>query len=119
MNPASPETILRQLNQSHADIRLSMVVTPDGLVLAWAGDSDDPDLSGALYIELQLACRRILSELGCGLEEEVFVRSRDGCLCLRPLGEKGLLACLAQAQTSDTRLRMLTWKAASRLQPVL
>ncbi|NOX92053.1 MAG: hypothetical protein GXP18_06280 [Gammaproteobacteria bacterium] len=100
---------------TNPQIRLSMVVTPDGLVLAYEGNVDDFEKAGALYIELQLICEKIMSELEYGDLEEMFIRSKSGCVVLLPIGDKGLLACMSTPDVNSSKLQMFTWKAVAGL----
>jgi predicted regulator of Ras-like GTPase activity (Roadblock/LC7/MglB family) len=96
-----------------------MVITPDGLALAYEGNVDDFEHVGALYIELQLVCRKIMSELKYGELEEMFIRSKSGCVVLLPIAEKGLLACMSTPDVNSTKLQMFTWKTVSRLSQIM
>jgi len=109
------ELILKELNNTNPQILLSMVVMPDGLALAYEGNVDDFEKVGALYIELQLMCEKIMSELEYGELEEMFIRSKSGCVVLLPIGDKGLLACMSTQDVNSSRLQMFTWKAVGRL----
>ncbi len=109
------ESILKELNNTNPQILLSMVVMPDGLALAYEGNVDDFEKVGALYIELQLMCEKIMSELEYGELEEMFIRSKSGCVVLLPIGDKGLLACMSTPDVNSSKLQMFTWKAVGRL----
>ncbi|HEC19374.1 MAG TPA: hypothetical protein ENI97_08520 [Gammaproteobacteria bacterium] len=115
----SIDSVLEELNQSHPQILLSMVITPDGLALAYCGNVDDFERVGALYIELQLVCRKIMAELDYGDVEEMFVRSKSGCVMLLPVAEKGLLACLSSSDVNAAKMQMFTWQAVNKLSRIL
>jgi len=109
------DSVLKELNDANSQILLSMVVTPDGLVLAYEGCVDDFEQVGALYIELQLICRKIMSELNYGELEEMFIRSKSGCVALLPIADKGLLACMSTPDVNSSKMQIYTWKAVNRL----
>jgi predicted regulator of Ras-like GTPase activity (Roadblock/LC7/MglB family) len=113
------ESVLKELNGANPQILLSMVITPDGLVLAYEGNVNDFERVGALYIELQLVCKKIMSELNYGELEEVFVRSRSGCVMLLPISKAGLLACMSTPDVNFSKMQMFIWKAANRLSKVV
>jgi predicted regulator of Ras-like GTPase activity (Roadblock/LC7/MglB family) len=109
------ETVLKDLNNTNPQILLSMVINPDGLALSYEGEVDDIDKVGALYIELLLVCRKIMSKLKCGELEEMFIRSKSGCVVLRPIADKGVLACMSTPDVNSSKMQMFTWKAVSQL----
>lgn len=119
MEQESIESVLKELNEANPQILLSMVISPDGLVLAYEGNVDDYEHVGALYIELELVCIKIMSELKYGDLEEMFVRSKSGCVALMPLGDNGLLACMSTPDINSSKLQMYTWKAISRLNKLM
>jgi len=103
-------SILKELNNTNPQILLSMVVA-----LVYEGNVDDFEKVGALYIELQLVCEKVMSELEYGELEEMFIRSKSGCVMLLPIGDKGLLACMSTPDVNSSKLQMFTWKVVSRL----
>lgn len=111
--------VLKELNNTNHQVLLSMVITPDGLTLAYEGNVDDFEKVGALYIELQLTCRKIMSELKYGDLEEIFIRSKSGCIVLLPVVDKGLLACMSTPDVNSSKMQMVTWKAVNRLSKIL
>lgn len=113
------QTVLKELNQACSPILLSMIINPDGLTLAYEGYVDDFEKVGALYIELQLVCGQIMSELKYGGVEEMFIRSNSGCIALLPIAEKGLLACMSTPDINATKMQLYTWKAVNRLSKIL
>lgn len=113
------DSILKELNETNPQILLSMVVMPDGLALAYEGNVDDFEKVGALYIELQLVCKKIMSELEYGELEEMFIRSKSGCVVLLPIADKGLLACMSTPDVNSSKLQLFTWKAVTRLFDVM
>lgn len=112
-------SVLKELNNTNHQVLLSMVITPDGLTLAYEGNVDDFEKVGALYIELQLTCRKIMSELKYGDLEEIFIRSKSGCIVLLPVVDKGLLACMSTPDMNSSKMQMVTWKAVNRLSKIL
>lgn len=112
-------SVLKELNDSTPQILLSMVVTPDGLTLAYEGNVDDFEKVGASYIELQLVCKKIMTDLKYGGLEEMFVRSKAGCVTLFPIEEKGLLACMSTPDINASKMQMITWRAVTRLAKIL
>lgn len=119
MEEKTIESVLTELNESNPQIMLSMVITSDGLVLAYEGNVNDFEKVGALYIELQLVCKKIMSELSYGELEEVFVRSQSGCVMLMPISKTNLLACMSTPDVNFAKMQLITWKAANRLSKVV
>lgn len=119
MEEKNIDSVLKELNGTNPQILLSMVVTPDGLTLAYEGNVDDFEQVGALYVELQLVCRKIMSELKYGELEEMFIRSKSGCVVLLPILDKGLLACMSTPDVNSSKLQMFTWKAVSQLSQIM
>ncbi len=119
MKEKNIETILKELNDANAQILLSMVIIPDGLVLAYEGNVDDFEKVGALYIELQLICKKIMSELNYGELEEMFIRSKSGCVVLLPIFDNGLLACMSTPDVTFSKMQMLTWRAVNQLSQIM
>jgi predicted regulator of Ras-like GTPase activity (Roadblock/LC7/MglB family) len=113
------QTVLKELNRAYPQILLSMIVTPDGLTLAYEGNVDDFEKVGALYIELQLVCGKIMSELRYGELEEMFIRSNSGCVALLPISDKGLLACMSTPDVNASKMQMFTWKTVNRLAKIM
>jgi predicted regulator of Ras-like GTPase activity (Roadblock/LC7/MglB family) len=111
--------VLKELNAIAPQILLSMVINPDGLVLAYEGAVEDFEKEGALYIELQLVCEKIMAELEYGEVEEMFIRSKSGCVVILPLGGKGLLACMSAPDINSSKLQMYTWKTVNKLLKIL
>ena len=113
------ESTLKQLNDSNPQILLSMIISPDGLTLAYEGNVDDYEKVGALYIELQLICEKIMSELRYGIVEEMFIRSASGCVVILPIAKKGILACMSTPDVNSGMMQMVTWKAVNKLGKVM
>jgi len=113
------DSLLESLNRTNPQILLSMVISPDGLVVAYVGNVDDFEKVAALYIELQLVCRKIMSELTYGELEEMFIRSASGCVVLLPIADKGLLACMSTPDINASKMQMFTWKTVNRLAKIL
>ena len=113
------ESTLKLLNDSNSQILLSMIISPDGLALAYEGNVDDHERTGALYIELQLLCEKIMSELDYGKVEEMFIRSASGCVVMLPIANKGILACMALPNVNFSVMQLVTWKAVNKLRKVM
>jgi len=110
---------LKELNNSNPEILLSMLVSSDGFTIAHEGDVEDSDRVGALYIELQLVCNKIMSELQYDELEEMFIRSKSGCVTIMPIRDKGLIACMSTPKLNAGNLQILVWRAASKLSNIL
>lgn len=113
------ELTLKTLNDSNPQILLSMIISPDGLSLAHHGNVDDHERVGALYIELQLICEKIMSDLNYGAVEEMFIRSASGCVVILPVVDKGILACLSTPDVNSGTMQLVTWKAVNKLRKVM
>lgn len=109
------EQILQSLVNDTADVQLAMVVTKDGLPLSYQGSSDDFDLTAAIYIELEIICNKLLSELGLGMAEQFFFRAKHGCVVIWPIDGVGLLACMAKNSVDANLMQMKAWRAVSSL----
>ena len=119
MNAADIEQILRSLNDESEDILLSMVVSSDGLPLAYHGQSNDFDEAGALYIELKIICEKVLAGLAIGQLEHVFVHAQHGCVDILPIDDIGVLACMTRPGISTRKLQLYAWRAASSLRKLM
>jgi len=116
------ESILKLLTESNPQILLSMIVSPDGLSLAHEGNVDDPENVGALYIELELVCEKILAELQSGRLKEMFIRSESAGITILPISEtinKGILACMTTTDINSRMMMHITWKAVNQLDKVM
>lgn len=113
------ESTLKSLNDSNPQILLSMIISPDGLALAYEGNVDDHERTGALYIELQLLCEKIMAELDYGKVEEMFIRSASGCVVMLPITNKGILACMSTPDVNSGVMQLVTWKAVNKLNKVM
>jgi predicted regulator of Ras-like GTPase activity (Roadblock/LC7/MglB family) len=113
------ESILKELNETNPSILLSIIVSPDGLVIAHEGNVQDPDRVAALYIELQLVCDKIMAQLQYGQVEEMFIRSESGCVTILPIFDKGILACMSTPEVNSGMMQLITWKAVNKLAKVL
>lgn len=109
------ETILQSLVNDIDDVQLAMVVTKDGLPMSFYGRSDDFDLTAAIYIELEIICNKLLSELGLGLAEQFFFRAKHGCVVIWPIDGVGLLACMANNNVDANIMQMKAWRAVASL----
>lgn len=110
---------LKSLNKSNPQILLSMIISPDGLTLAFEGQVDEHERVGALYIELQLVCEKIMTELKYGDLEEMFIRSKSGCITILPIFDKGILACMSTPNINSGQMQIMTWKAVNQLIKVM
>lgn len=119
MDISEIESTLKLLNSSNQQILLSMIVSPDGLTLAYEGNVDDHEKVGALYIELQLLCEKIMGELSYGNLEEMFIRSASGCVVILPIFNKGILACLSTPDVNSGTMQLVTWKAVNKLNKIM
>lgn len=119
MDPEELQSTLKELNNYHPQILLSMIVNLDGLMLAYEGNVDNPEGVGAQYIELQLECTRLIAELNYGELEEMFFRSDSGCLAIFPIRDKGLLACMSTPDVNSAKMQMFTWKTVNRLVKIM
>ena len=119
MDVALIEATLKELNASNHEILLSMIVSPDGLTLAYEGQVDEHERVGALYIELQLVCEKIMADLKYGQVEEMFIRSRSGCVSMWPIFDKGLLACMSTPKMNANLMQMATWKTLNKLSKLM
>lgn len=113
------ESTLEDLNDSNLQILLSMIISPDGLTVAYKGNVEDHEKTGALYIELQLICEKIMSELSYGNVEEVFIRSASGCVFMLPITNKGILACMSTPNINSSAMQLVAWKAVNKLNKVM
>lgn len=113
------ESTLKSLNDSNQKILLSVIVSLDGLTLAYEGNVDEPERVGALYIELQLVCEKIMSELKYGKLEEMFIRSDSGCVTILPIVNKGILACMSTPDINSSAMQLVTWKAINKLNKIM
>lgn len=113
------EDTLKALNAENDQILLSMIISPDGLTLAYAGNVDDHEKVGAHYIELQLLCEKIMSDLHYGKLEEMFIRSASGCVVMLPVAKKGILACMSTPDVNSGLMQIVTWKAVNKLNKVM
>lgn len=113
------ESILKQLTDSIPQIQLSMIVSPDGLTLAYEGKVDDAENVGALCIELELICTKITSQLDGGQLRETFIRSDTSSVTILPISDKGILACLTSTDINSRMMMHVTWKAVDQLEKLM
>lgn len=111
--------VLSDLAASSDDILLSMLINADGFPMCSVGMDVDADFKGALYTELAHLAARISGELDCGETEEIFVRSRKGCIVIWPISELAVLACMATSNIDSFKMQMLTWKAVAKLKRIV
>lgn len=116
------ESVLKQLTESNPQILLSMIISADGLQLAYDGEVDDPENVGALYSELELISEKIMVELKSGRLKEMFIRSESACVTILPISEtedKGILACMTTTDINSRMMMHITWKAVNQLDKVM
>jgi len=113
------QSTLKALNDSNPQILLTMLISPDGLTLAFEGNVEEPERVGALYIELQLICEKIMQELNYGRLEEMFIRSNSGCVTISPVFDKGVLACMSTPDINTGFMEIATWKTVNKLNKVM
>jgi predicted regulator of Ras-like GTPase activity (Roadblock/LC7/MglB family) len=97
------------------EIVLSMVITEEGLDVAHYGNVGDADHFSAYLLELKLVSQKILNELQLEGVEEIYIRSKSGCISLLPIFEKGYLACLSTPSLGSTKLMMYAYKFINRI----
>jgi uncharacterized protein len=102
------QDILAGLNAACADIRLSLVVSSDGLTMATLGHVDDADRAGAMCAALLNLCRSTTLDLQRGAAEQVLVTGDGGAMLLTAAGPQAMLAALAR---TDTNLGLLLLEA--------
>lgn len=115
MSTVKIEKELEMLCQRSSDIRLCMVVSPDGLVIAHQGNVSEPDLFGAYFLELKVVCEKILTELEYEGIEEIYIRSKSGAITLFPIFDKGYLACMSSASMNAGKAQILAWKYVRKI----
>lgn len=108
-------TELKQLVESEPAVQFAAVMTTDGLLVAHHGEMSDPELYGALLVELERTCRRVGEEMVQGSIEEIFVRSKHGCMTVFPIYDQGYLAFLSKPTLNSTKLHMKSMFALPRL----
>lgn len=113
------EGTLQQLTDSIPQIQLSMIVTPDGLILAYHGKVEDAENVGALCIELELVCTKIISQLDGGHLKEMFICSDTSSITILPISDKGILACLSRTDVNARMMMHITWKAVNQLDQMM
>lgn len=107
------------LCQRSSDIRLCMVVSADGLVIAHHGEVSEPDLFGAYFLELEVVCAKILAELKYDGIEEIYLRSKSGAITLFPIFDNGFLACLSSVNMNAGKAQILAWKYVNKISEYL
>lgn len=95
-------TSCRRIELNFPEKPVTRVDAPEGLLPALGiNQANDFEKVGALYIELQLVCRKIMSGLTYGELEKMFIRSASGCVVLLSIADKGLLACMSTPDVND------------------
>ena len=90
---------LRDLQAGTPDIEASAVVSVDGLIMASSLPAGvDEDRISAMSAAMLSLGDRIASELARGDLEQIHVKSSDGMIVLRAIGDDAVLTILARAQ---------------------
>jgi len=105
---------LQALHDSSDDILLVSLISSDGMPVVHIGEGLDYDEQSALFFEMKKACDRVLDGLRLGHSEEIFIRCREGCICIWPVGDM-VFACMARPSMNSQRMQMLAWKTVSAL----
>jgi len=116
---AEIEKQLTSLCEASKEIKSSMVVSSDGLVIAHYGDAKDPNLFGALFLELKVVCEKIITQLDYEGVEEVYIRSKSGGVTVFPIFDKGYLACLSSVNLNAGTVQILSWKYVRKIYELL
>lgn len=119
MSTTTIKELLRDLCETSEHLRLTMMVSTDGLVFAHHGNVDDPDLFGAYFVELKVVCEKIIAHLDCEGIEEIYIRSKSGAVTLFPVFDRGYLACLSSPDINAGKVQMLAWKYVNRIYDAL
>jgi len=106
---------LRELHSKSKEIDLTLVLSAEGLAIAHYGEISDPDHYSAYFLELKIVSQKILSELELDNVEEIYIRSKSGCISLLPIFEKGYLACLSTPTLGSAKLMMYAYKYINRI----
>ena len=109
---------LESLHASSDDILLVSLISSDGLPVVHMGEGLDYDEQSALFFEMKKACDRVLNGLRLGHSEEMFIRCRNGCICIWPVAGM-VFACLARPSVNSQHMQMLAWKTVSTLRGLL
>ena len=80
---------LQALHDSSDDILLVSLISHDGLPVVHIGE-------------------------GLGHSEEIFIRCREGCICIWPVGDM-VFPCMARPSVNSQHMQMLAWKTVSAL----
>ena len=105
---------LQALHDSSDDILLVSLISHDGLPVVHIGEGLDYDEQRALFFEMKKACDRVLEGLRLGHSEEIFIRCREGCICIWPVNDM-VFACMARPSVNSQHMQMLAWKTVSAL----
>ncbi len=119
MDASKIDAVLKQLTNSVPQIQLSIIVTPDGLLLAFDGNVEDAENVGGLCIELELICKKIMIELDGGDLKEMFVRTNTSSITILPIGDKGILACLTTTDINSRMMMHITWRTVNELKKIM
>lgn len=110
------QAILRDLNAASGDIRVSMVVSGDGLTMVTLGEVDDADRAGAMCAALLALCRSTVADLQQSEVEQLLVNGNEGCMLLTAAGPQAMLAVLARPH-ANLGLLMLDARRAAEMIP--
>jgi len=113
------QAILKDLNACSGDIRLSMVISGDGLTMATLGEVDDADRTGAMCAALLTLCRSTGMDLQHSDVEQVLVTGSEGCMLLIAAGPQAILAVFARPRTNLGLLMLDARRAAETIRQVL
>ncbi|EKF75388.1 hypothetical protein A11A3_03489 [Alcanivorax hongdengensis A-11-3] len=105
---------LEALYASSDEILLVMLISNDGLPIVHVGEGLDYDEQSTLFFEMKRACDRVLEGLSLGHSEELFIRCREGCICIWPVKDM-VFACLARPSINSQQMQMRVWKTLSQL----
>jgi predicted regulator of Ras-like GTPase activity (Roadblock/LC7/MglB family) len=105
---------LQARHESSDDILLVSLISHDGLPVVHIGEGLDYDEQSALFFEMKKACDRVLEGLRLGHSEEIFIRCREGCICIWPVNDM-VFACMARPSVNSQHMQMLAWKTVSAL----
>ncbi len=110
---------LQDLYEASEDLKLCMIVSSDGLVMAHHGDVRDADRFGAYFLELKRVCEKIITELDYDGIDEIYIRSKSGAITLFPIFNKGYLACLSSVNMNAGKVQMMAWKYVRKINELL
>jgi predicted regulator of Ras-like GTPase activity (Roadblock/LC7/MglB family) len=113
------QAILKDLNACSGDIRLSLVISGDGLTMATLGEVEDADRAGAMCAALLTLCRSTSMDLQHSEVEQALVTGNEGCMLLIAAGPHAILAVFARPRTNLGLLMVDARRAAETIRQVL